>query len=189
MGLRMGALIIDSESPGRLARFWAEALGWVISHAEDPEWVVEPPAGSREDCVVPDLLLIKVPEHKSSKNRLHLDLRPDDQPTEIARLEGLGASRVDIGQGDDRPWVVMADPLHSWVTASSIDRGLVDDQIGGNTDMLRRSGSIREPFEEELSAGPAHFVRIAVDHRDAELRRQREVVEAERLRTTPGVRR
>jgi hypothetical protein len=110
MGLRMGALIIDSEAPGRLARFWAEALGWVISHAEDPEWVVEPPAGSREDCVVPDLLLIKVPECKTGKNRLHLDLRPDDQSAEIARLEGLGARRVDIGQGDNRSWVVMADP-------------------------------------------------------------------------------
>jgi hypothetical protein len=110
MGLRMGALIIDSRDPGRLARFWAEALGWVISHAEDPEWVVEPPAGSREDCVVPDLLLIKVPEPKTTKNRLHLDLRPDDQPAEVARLESLGASRVDVGQGNDTPWIVMADP-------------------------------------------------------------------------------
>ena len=44
------------------------------------------------------------------KVRLHLDLRPDDQDAEVARLEQLGATRVDIGQGPDVSWVVMADP-------------------------------------------------------------------------------
>lgn len=110
MGLRIGALIVDSRDPGRLARFWAEALDWVISQDQDPEWVIEPREGSREDCVVADLLFIKVPELKTIKNRLHLDLRPEDQSTEIARLERLGASRVDVGQDMDRAWVVMADP-------------------------------------------------------------------------------
>lgn len=50
-----------------------------------------------------------MPESKSVKNRLHFDLRPEDQAAEIARLGGLGATRVDLGQGD-QPWVVMADP-------------------------------------------------------------------------------
>ena len=110
MGLRIGAVIVDCRDPGRLARFWSEALDWVISRAEDPEWVVEPPEGSRDDCVVADLLFIEVPELKKSKNRLHLDLRPENQAAEITRLEGLGATRVDVGQGDGRAWVVMADP-------------------------------------------------------------------------------
>lgn len=110
MGLRMGALVVDAGDPGRLARFWAEALDWVISQDEDPEWVVEPREGSRDDCVVPDLLFIKVPEHKAGKNRLHLDLRPEDQEAEVTRLEGMGATRVDVGQGEDVAWVVMADP-------------------------------------------------------------------------------
>jgi hypothetical protein len=110
MGLRIGALVVDSVDPGRPARFWAEALDWVISRDVDAEWVVEPPEGSREDCVVADLLFIKVPEPRSGKNRLHLDLRPEDQAAEVARLESLGATRVDVGQGDNRPWVVMADP-------------------------------------------------------------------------------
>jgi hypothetical protein len=110
MGLRIGALVVDARDPGTLARFWAAALDWVISHAEDPEWVVEPPEGSREDCVVADLLFIKVPEPKTGKNRLHFDLRPEDQAAELARLEALGATRVDVGQGKDVPWVVMADP-------------------------------------------------------------------------------
>ena len=47
---------------------------------------------------------------KTGKNRLHLDLRPGDQAAEVARLEGLGASRGDVGQGPDVSWVVMADP-------------------------------------------------------------------------------
>ncbi|WP_311836083.1 VOC family protein [Cellulomonas fimi] len=47
------------------------------------------------------------------KNRLHLDVRPpdgSDQATELARLLGLGARRVDVGQGSDVPWAVLADP-------------------------------------------------------------------------------
>ncbi len=70
--------------------------------------VLEPPAGSPEDGVAPDLLFLLVPEAKATKNRLHLDLRPLDQAAEVARLEGLGARRIDIGQGTS--WVVMADP-------------------------------------------------------------------------------
>jgi Glyoxalase-like domain len=50
-----------------------------------------------------------VPESKRVKNRLHLDFRPDDQDLEVDRLLALGASRVDIGQGES-PWVVLADP-------------------------------------------------------------------------------
>jgi hypothetical protein len=51
-----------------------------------------------------------VPEEVASKNRLHLDLRPQDQAAEVARLEELGARRADVGQGPDVSWVVMRDP-------------------------------------------------------------------------------
>ena len=72
--------------------------------------VLEPPEGSAADGVAPDLLFLRVPEAKAVKNRLHLDLRPEDQPAEVARLEGLGARRADVGQGAEVSWVVMADP-------------------------------------------------------------------------------
>ena len=49
-------------------------------------------------------------ELKSAKNRLHLDLRPKDQASEVARLEALGARHVDLGQGPESTWVVLADP-------------------------------------------------------------------------------
>jgi len=110
--LRIQCLSIDAEDPRGLAEFWEAALGWTCTSEEDEddEIVVEPPEGSFEDGVVPDLLFIRVPEAKRLKNRLHLDLRPLDQTHEVARLESLGATRVDIGQGDDATWVVLADP-------------------------------------------------------------------------------
>jgi hypothetical protein len=81
-----------------------------VTHVEDSEVVIEPPEGSVEADIVPDILFLKVPEEKAVKNRIHLDLRPDDQAAEVARFEALGARRVDIGQADDVTWVVLADP-------------------------------------------------------------------------------
>lgn len=110
MSIRIQCLCIDTRDPALLAAFWAQALGWRQTHAEDDEVVLEPPAGSKEDGVVPDLLFLRVPEPKAGKNRLHIDLRPEDQAAEVARLEALGATRVDVGQGPESTWVGMADP-------------------------------------------------------------------------------
>ncbi len=106
-----------------LGAWWAEALGWRVTFEADDEVVLEPPEGSPEDGVAPDLLFLKVPEAKTVKNRIHLDLRPDDQDAEVARLEGLGATRVDIGQGEVS-WVVMADPAgNEFCVLSPLVRG------------------------------------------------------------------
>jgi hypothetical protein len=110
MNLRIQCLCVDTTDPARPAGFWESALGWRRTHEDPGEVVLEPPAGSREDGVAPDLLFLCVPEEKTGKNRLHLDLRPHDQPAEVARLEQLGARRVDLGQDPDASWVVMADP-------------------------------------------------------------------------------
>jgi Glyoxalase-like domain len=109
MGIRIQCLCIDSGDPAKIASFWQSALGWRRTSESGDEVVLEPPAGSPEDGVAPDLLFLKVPEGKVVKNRLHLDLRPADQAAEVARLEALGARRVSIGQGKVS-WVVMADP-------------------------------------------------------------------------------
>lgn len=108
--LRIQCLCVDTSDPRGLAGFWQEALGWRRTHEEDDEIVLEPPAASREDGVVPDLLFLRVPEEKSGKNRLHLDLRPSDQDLEVARLESLGARRAEVGQPPGTSWVVMRDP-------------------------------------------------------------------------------
>ncbi len=110
MSIRIQCLCVDTTDPSRLAGFWQAALGWRRTFDKDDQVALEPPEGSREDGVVPDLLFLRVPGEKSGKNRLHLDLRPEDQAAEVARLEGLGARRVDIGQGADVGWVVLADP-------------------------------------------------------------------------------
>jgi Glyoxalase-like domain len=110
MDLRIQCLCVDTADPTRLAGFWESALGWRRTLERDDVVVLEPPAGSREDGVVPDLLFVRVPDAKAGKNRLHLDLRPQDQNAEVARLELLGARRADVGQNPDVSWVVMSDP-------------------------------------------------------------------------------
>ena len=108
--LRWQCVCIDSADPHRVAGFWEQALGWRRTYDVDDEVVLEPPEGSPADGVSPDLVFLRVPEDKTGKNRLHLDLRPiADQAAEVARLESLGAVRVDIGQGQ-QSWVVLADP-------------------------------------------------------------------------------
>lgn len=108
--LRIQCLCVDSPDPARIAGFWEAALGWRRTYDKPHEIVLEPPAGSPEDGVSPDLLFLRVPEAKTVKNRLHLDLRPLDQQREVERLLALGAHRVSVGQPDDAPWVVLADP-------------------------------------------------------------------------------
>ncbi|MGH6654280.1 MAG: VOC family protein [Actinocrinis sp.] len=110
MSLTIQCLCVDCRDPYVVAEFWQAALGWRRTHEEADEVVLEPPAGSPQDGVVPDLLFLRVPDEKVVKNRLHLDLRPDDQQAEIERLIGLGAARVSVGQGEEVSWVVMADP-------------------------------------------------------------------------------
>lgn len=97
---------IDSADPARLAGFWAQALAYDVRH--------ELPNGSviiaEAPGATPALAFLPVPESKGRKNRLHIDLSPDDQRAEAERLIGLGATRVDVGQPDDAPWIVLADP-------------------------------------------------------------------------------
>ena len=109
MTLSVQCLCFDSEDPGRIARFWAAALGWRVTYGEPHEFVLEPPAGSPEEGVVPDLLFLRVPEGKVVKNRLHLDLISDTFEREAGRLLSLGARRLgDLQSGESR-WTTFAD--------------------------------------------------------------------------------
>ncbi|GAB6902324.1 VOC family protein [Kineosporia succinea] len=104
MALRWEQVIVHAEDPAALGQWWADALGWVVDFAGDDEFEILPAPGRR-----PGIDFVRLAEAKQGKSRLHLDFRPDDQAAEVARLEGLGARRVDIGQGD-ASWVVLADP-------------------------------------------------------------------------------
>jgi hypothetical protein len=105
MPLLIDTLGIDCAEPATLAQFWAEVLDYEVQPSDDPtEIMVSPKTG-----IGTTLGFFKVPEGKTVKNRLHLDLRPEDQAAEVERLLGLGAKHVDIGQGS-QTWVVLADP-------------------------------------------------------------------------------
>ena len=110
--IRIQCLTIDCHDPKLLGEFWGEVLGWQVTHESEFEVVIEPPAGSPLQNVAPDILFLKVPDKKVVKNRLHLDLRPDDRDAEVARIKKLGAVEVEIGQSQDPnvTWVVLADP-------------------------------------------------------------------------------
>lgn len=111
MSIRIQTTSFDALDPRAQAAWWATALGWAISDdGDDDEIAIAPLAGSPEAGVMPEILFAKVPETKSIKNRIHLDLRPDDQAAEVARFEAMGACRVNVGQTDDVTWVVLADP-------------------------------------------------------------------------------
>ena len=113
MTLKIQAVTIDAHDPRALAEFWAEVLGWKIGEGvNEIEVWIERELGDPRNTGFPDILFLKNSTEKSGKNRLHLDLRPDDQAAEVTRLEKLGAKKIEIGQSAEPTctWVVMADP-------------------------------------------------------------------------------
>ena len=101
--LTIECLTIDAADAPALARFWAALLGGEVKTDGDGDVWIEAPGR-------PELLFLPCSDARVVKNRLHLDLRPDDQQAEVDRALELGATRVDIGQTGEESWVVLADP-------------------------------------------------------------------------------
>ncbi|MCC2336166.1 VOC family protein [Cellulomonas wangsupingiae] len=118
MPLRWYSNVIEARDPRALGRWWADALHWEVVYEDDDETDVGPPwadelTGLPFHRRPPDLCFVEVGHDKTTKNRLHMDLAPhtsDDRDAEIARLLALGATHVDVGQGPDVSWTVLADP-------------------------------------------------------------------------------
>ena len=135
-------ICIDCTDPHRLAAFWAEAMDYVVEDnspliemllkqgvigedllvevdgrkawktaaaVRDPDAPVNPVNGAGQGM---RLLFQTVPEKKTVKNRLHLDLHygPEDYEAQADRLEGLGSTRLGAYDGDGAKWILMADP-------------------------------------------------------------------------------
>ena len=112
-------IVIDCAAPAALARFWAAALdGYVVAPydeeelarlrdlgTDDPE---DDPTVLVESADGPRLWLVRVPEPKTVKNRVHVDLRADDAYAEVARLVSLGATVAPDQRHDGL--VVLQDP-------------------------------------------------------------------------------
>jgi predicted enzyme related to lactoylglutathione lyase len=107
MAVRLHHIVVDAHDLPRLARFWAQVLGWRILSEREREVVIGP-----DETAAIGMCFMPVPDAKTVKNRVHLDLTtgPDDRDAEIERLLQLGARRVDIGQIGDESWIVLADP-------------------------------------------------------------------------------
>ena len=103
----IAAVVVDCADPRAMARFWSSAMDWTLHEVGDESAVLRSAKG-----VGPYLEFIRTPDPKTQLDRIHLDLRPyptDDHSAEADRLRFLGATDLDIGQGDV-PWTVLADP-------------------------------------------------------------------------------
>lgn len=107
MAAKFSELVIDSTDPQPIARWWAEVLGYRVTESDDHLVEISGPPGSG-----PTIAFAKVPESKSVKNRLHIDISPTDrdQDAELERLLRLEAKRADVGQDKDASWIVLTDP-------------------------------------------------------------------------------
>ncbi|MCG8923821.1 VOC family protein [Lentzea sp. CC55] len=105
MAARITELVLDCTDPERLATFWGGVLGYEVLDRDDESVEIGPP--DRRTT----LLFLRNPDRKLQKLRLHIDVKATDrdQAAELERLLALGATHVDIGQGDVS-WYTLADP-------------------------------------------------------------------------------
>lgn len=121
MALRWYTVVVDSHDTAALSRWWAETLDFQIVFESDDEVTIIP----RHLSVDPiqdlttwmsqaqGLVFVPVPEGKTIKNRLHIDLAPHSSQDRDAEIRGLlerGATLADVGQRDDVTWTVLRDP-------------------------------------------------------------------------------
>jgi len=110
--LNVHTITFDCKAWEPLVAFWSAATGFADdpgnpNNPGDPEGLIVSPDGRQR------LLFIPVPEPKTVKNRVHLDLQPADssRDAEVERLLGLGATLVaDHRKADGSGWVVLGDP-------------------------------------------------------------------------------
>jgi hypothetical protein len=119
MVLRLTEIVVDCHDPQALAGFWSAALGYDVVRSQADEVEIAPWEREPDDLAeqyrqapgVTSIVFVTVPESKTVKNRVHLDVRPvdGDIDTEVRRLLDLGARPADIGQ-NAVPWTVLQDP-------------------------------------------------------------------------------
>jgi catechol-2,3-dioxygenase len=118
-----GQIAIDCETADRLAGFYSALLDRPIGPNASEFYAYIP--GSTEPHYFPALLFLKVPEPKSAKNRLHLDLHSTDRDAAVARALELGARRVGEFDEWDTQWTTLADP-----EGNVFDLGVAKGQLG-----------------------------------------------------------
>ena len=110
MTVNVNHITFDCADARALGEFWAELLGWNLFYDDEPEVVVGPHYPTQGSL---SLLFIPVPEGKTAKNRVHLDLQPTDRSRDeqVDQALSLGATLVGDHRNDDGTgWVTLADP-------------------------------------------------------------------------------
>jgi hypothetical protein len=118
MTLQLVQVNIKARDETALGRFWAEALGWGMSSEGPGVSNLEPVGFDWPDPSAVCIDLVRVPDPETVKYRVHLELATTSDAHQAEVVAGLtalgattaGAGRVDVGQGDDVPWVVLTDP-------------------------------------------------------------------------------
>ena len=109
MTLSIGNVTFDCENPAQLAAFWSEALGHPVDDVNEEAKEFFASIGGTDPGFSPTWLFLKVPEGKTAKNRMHLDLVAEDPPAEIERLVAIGATHVSDKDEWGIQWSVMLD--------------------------------------------------------------------------------
>jgi predicted enzyme related to lactoylglutathione lyase len=105
MSLVIKHMTFDCSDPGRLARFWSEAVRGSVADDRGDFVVVQ-----ARSVGVRHLAFARVPEGKAAKNRVHIDFQADDRPAEVSRLESIGARVLSEHSEWGLEWTVLADP-------------------------------------------------------------------------------
>jgi hypothetical protein len=108
VNLTISTVTVDCSDAGRLALFWAGALGWDVAPGASVEFAAV--GGPRRPADSPSLMFVRVPEPRTAKNRWHLNLEATDPEAAVTRLVSLGASITRRVSEDGASWIVLADP-------------------------------------------------------------------------------
>src|SRR5437899_1459688 len=123
------SITFDCARADYVAEFWAATLGYTVQEgADDEDAVIVHP-----EQLGPRLLFVKVPEGKTVKNRVHLDIKPDSSmEVETARLIALGARKIRVFHEEKGMWTVMQDPEGN---EFCVERGPLD--VAGPAELAR----------------------------------------------------
>jgi predicted enzyme related to lactoylglutathione lyase len=100
-------VVLDCRDPDALVEFWSTALGYRLNEALDDYRILVPADGEPG----PVFMLSRSGDDKRAKNRMHVDVHPDNAEAQLTRLQRLGGTLV--GERVERYgiwWQVMADP-------------------------------------------------------------------------------
>lgn len=103
--ISIGMVTIDCADPATLSQFWAEVLGTSVRFEVDGFVMLNPPPGGG-----PAVGFQRVPEPRTGKNRVHLDLSTTDREKEVRRLVELGAKEHGEHSAPGLIWTILSDP-------------------------------------------------------------------------------